>query len=99
MADDPSTQSSQRKTLSAKVTYDMGNAPIYGCDHAIIVKIQDGTTILQLFSTAPPVVNEEDGSFLTPATRRCVGQFQLSPTLVRRMSTMLQRHLSKEEQE
>ena len=86
MADETTESSEEMKLIELPVTYnDMSDVPLYGCDHIIALLTPDGSFTLQMFSTTPPVINDKDGSALTPPYRKCVGQFHITPATAQRL--------------
>ncbi len=94
MADDTTVPSGKPQQITLPVTYDTKDVPVYGCDHVSALLVPDESFILQMFSTTPPVLNDQDGSALTPAYRKCVGQFHITPALARRLIDMIQQQLT-----
>ena len=65
--------------------------PPYGCDAIMVIYAPDESFLLQMFSTTPPVMNEENKM----AYRRCVGQFHITPKIAQQLVDMLLPHLQR----
>ena len=94
MADATPPPKEQTRQVTLPVTYETIDVPLHGCDHVIALGTPDKALVLQMFSTTPPVVDDKDGSPLTEARRKCVGQFHITPTLARRLIQLLQEQIS-----
>ena len=95
MADDTTTSPKKLQKVRLNVTnYDMEDVTPHGCDHIIALMTQDRSLVLQMFSTVYPVINEKDGSPMTEFSRKCLGQFHITPVLAQRLITMIQDQLN-----
>ena len=97
MADNAANQPSREGRIESKTVtlqYDMPDLPLHGCDYVNILSTADKALVLQFFSTTPPVVNDNDGSLLTEARRRCVGQIHITPTVAQQIMKRLGEQLA-----
>ncbi len=97
MADNATKQPGKEGRIESKTVplqYDMPDLPLHGCDHVNILSTPDRALVLQFFSTTPPVVNNNDGSLLTEARRRCVGQIHITPTVAQQIMEGLEEQLA-----
>ena len=97
MADNAANQPSREGRIESKTVtlqYDMPDLPLHGCDYVNILSTADKALVLQFFSPTPPVVNDNDGSLLTEARRRCVGQIHITPTVAQQIMGVLGEQLA-----
>ena len=85
MADNNSQEKTKPKQYTFPVRYEPIEAPVHGCDHIIVLGTPGNSLTLQMFSTTPPVINNETGETLTENHRKCVGQFFITPTTAERL--------------
>ena len=93
MADATPPPTEQTRQVTLPVTYEPIDEPLHGCDHVIALGTPDGALTLQMFSTTPPIIDDKDGSPLTEARRKCVGQFHITPKLAQRLIQLLQEQI------
>lgn len=100
MPDDTTSPAEEQQSTNLPIAHiGMDDVPIYGCDHiSAVLMPTDNSLILQMFSTIPPVPRL-DGGPPESVSRRCIGQFHLTPGHAQNLARVIQEQLGKTNKE
>lgn len=95
MPDDTTASTEERQTMSLPINHiGIEDVPIYGCDHVMVSLMPtDGSCILQMFATIPPIPDLH-GDPPKSVSRKCIGQFHLTPAHVQNLAKAIQEQLA-----